>query len=110
MSIKTLKFSVLVGTLVVLCGVAAETNAQEPGWDSRIIVPREERAALQATPIEQRSYRPFHFYGNTVRRSYYRGNPLPLPRDYMATGNVLNSNASPTEARSGSISRNRRGQ
>jgi hypothetical protein len=22
-----------------------------------------------------------HFYGNMVRRYYYRGNPLPSPRD-----------------------------
>jgi hypothetical protein len=27
-----------------------------------------EREAIKRTPIEERPYRPLHFYGNTVRR------------------------------------------
>ena len=32
----------------------------------------EQRRQLRAMPIEQRPYRPFHFYGNTVRRRLAR--------------------------------------
>ncbi|MEL7498510.1 MAG: hypothetical protein AAFN77_12935 [Planctomycetota bacterium] len=32
----------------------------------------EQRRQLRAMPIEQRPYRPFHFYGNTVRRRMRR--------------------------------------
>lgn len=37
-------------------------------WDPRVIVSVEEREVIRQTPIELRSNRPFHFYGNSVRR------------------------------------------
>jgi hypothetical protein len=51
--------------------------ASEPGWSPNVIARGEERQQIRATPIEQRPYRPLHFYGNTVRRIHYRGTPLP---------------------------------
>ena len=35
------------------------------------------RREIEATPILERPYRPLHFYGNAVRRAYYRGSPQP---------------------------------
>jgi len=50
----------------------------EPGWYPYVIARGADRAIIESTPIEFRPYRPFHFYGNSVRRSYYRGSPLPF--------------------------------
>ena len=58
----------------------------EPGWTSRVFKIGEDRESTNSLPIIQRPYRPLHFYGNTVRRWYYRGNPLPLPADLIETG------------------------
>ena len=53
----------------------------EPTWYPYVIARGDDRARIEATPIEFRPYRPMHFYGNTVRRTYYRGTPVPLPTD-----------------------------
>ncbi len=50
----------------------------EPGWYPYVIARGADRAIIESTPIELRPYRPFHFYGNTVRRNYYRGNTSPF--------------------------------
>jgi hypothetical protein len=44
---------------------------------------------IDSTPIVDRPNRPFHFYGNTVRRKYYRGSPLPRPADVVEGGEAL---------------------
>lgn len=67
----------------LLAGVLV--HAQEPGWYGRVVLPEAERQVIEATPILQRPYRPLHFYGNTVRRQYYRGRSLPGLRD-LGTG------------------------
>ena len=77
-----MKRTLLAMSLLLLLSSAAQA---EPGWDGRVIMRGANRQAVQSTPILTRSYRPFHFYGNTVRRRHYRGNPLPMPRD-MARG------------------------
>ena len=69
--------------LALALGAAVPLNAQEPRWTGRILKVGPERAAMDALPIEQRPYRPLHFYGNTVRRQYYRGTPVPMPRDFV---------------------------
>ncbi len=61
-------------------------NPVETGWYPRVFVSGSTKIQIKSTPIEMRPNRPFHFYGNTVRRQYYRGNPLPLPRDFARTG------------------------
>lgn len=53
----------------------------EPGWRHGVVLFGEERDAKDATPILEREYRPLHFYGNTVRREYYRGSVRPTIGD-----------------------------
>ena len=44
-----------------------------------VVVARGEvKEEIESTPILDRPNRPFHFYGNTVRREYYRGSPPSL--------------------------------
>jgi hypothetical protein len=62
-------------------GSRVSRNPQEPGWARPTFARPEQQAVIEATPIHQRPYRPLHFYGNTVRRRYYRGVAIPLPRD-----------------------------
>ena len=58
-------------------------QAQEPNWTYGVIRVGDDRDAIKSTPITERPYRPLHFYGNTVRRMYYRGTPIPAPRDVV---------------------------
>lgn len=44
-----------------------------PGFSPSIIATGEERRRIQSTPITHRPNRPLHFYGNAVRRAYWRG-------------------------------------
>ena len=62
---------------------ASAASAQEPGWWGVVFAQGEQQRRIEATPILERPYRPFHFYGNTVRRQFYRGTPLPEPRDFI---------------------------
>jgi len=57
---------------------SASATGAEPGWSPVIIATGEYRRQIEALPIEHRPYRPLHFYGNTVRRIYHRGSPLPI--------------------------------
>jgi hypothetical protein len=56
-------------------GLTDPATAQDPGWSPVIIPTGAYRDQIKSMPIEQRPYRPLHFYGNSVRRSYYRGTP-----------------------------------
>ena len=69
-------------TAIVLFASSAEA-AQEPGWKGTIVARGELRQEIESTPILERPYRPLHVYGNTVRREYYRGAAMPLPRDVV---------------------------
>lgn len=70
--------------VLLACGLfTSSAAAQEPGWWGVVIAPEPIRSQVRSTPIIQRPYRPFHFYGNTIRRRYYRGTPLPAPRDIV---------------------------
>lgn len=60
--------------------IAAE-HAGEPGWTHGVVLFGDARKKKDATPILEREYRPFHFYGNTVRRQYYRGTSVPSVTD-----------------------------
>jgi len=78
-------------TLALLAwGLFASTAAaQEPGWWGVVIAPESIRPQIESTPIIHRPYRPLHFYGNTVRRQYYRGTIVPVPRDFVQGGSAL---------------------
>jgi hypothetical protein len=68
--------------LLVLAGLSCSrptATALEPGWSGNVVAFGRERARIEATPIIYRNYRPFHFYGNTVRRRYYHGTAVPRP-------------------------------
>jgi|GEM_PF-911324 len=73
------------------CGLTASPSAQaaekrqgEPGWMPVVVARGELREQIESMPIEARPYRPLHFYGNTVRRRYYRGTALPTAREVAA--------------------------
>jgi hypothetical protein len=67
--------------VVVACSlIVSPASAGEPGWSPVIIATGDYRKEIESLPIEQRPYRPLHFYGNTVRRIHYRGTPLPIPQ------------------------------
>lgn len=83
------RFSLIAALGISSTLLTAELPAQEPGWTSRVLKLGPEREISEQTPILERPYRPLHFYGNAVRRNYYRGNPLPMPRDILITGAFL---------------------
>lgn len=59
-------------------GVLAEMGQPRLGGGYPIIARGAQREIIQNTPIELRPNRPFHFYGNTVRRNYYGQSMLPF--------------------------------
>lgn len=69
--------------------MAGSAAAAEPGWSPIVLPTGEYREQIKSMPIEKRPYRPLHFYGNTIRRNYYRGNPAPMPRDIVTTATEL---------------------
>ena len=80
-----------LGALVAASAIAFSSTslAQEPGWTGQVIVPPEQRAVLESTPIIHRPYRPLHFYGNTVRRLHYHGRFWPSPQEMRRTAELL---------------------
>ena len=64
-------------------------DSDEPGWLGVVVARGELKEWIDSTPIVERPNRPFHFYGNTVRREYYRGSPLPRPSDFVNGGAAL---------------------
>ena len=58
--------------LLTMVGSDQAATAQGPGWYPFVIARGQDREKIQKSPIELRPYRPLHFYGNTVRRNYYR--------------------------------------
>jgi hypothetical protein len=60
---------------------SSTVSAREPDWARPIVMRPRHREFVDSTPVRLRPNRPFHVYGNTVRRMYYRGQALPRPRD-----------------------------
>jgi hypothetical protein len=79
MKLRVLMASALMYLLVLI----SPAYALEPGWSSVVASRGTRHKQLQSTPILCRPYRPFHVYGNTVRRIHYRGSPLPQRRDFV---------------------------
>jgi len=85
-----LRHQLLVCSIVIsLCCFAIPTAAQEPGWWGVVIADDATKARIEQVDILQRPYRLFHFYGNTVRRMYYRGNLRPTLRDVGSSVRAL---------------------
>ncbi|MCH5374470.1 MAG: hypothetical protein JJ992_10865 [Planctomycetes bacterium] len=76
-----------ITTWIVAAGLWAgcmnSSSAQEPDWRGVIVARGETRQEIESTDILVRPYRPLHFYGNTLRRRYYRGWATPLPQDVV---------------------------
>lgn len=70
---KRLGILAILGSLLF---VSAAT-ANEPGWEGGIIRFGADRERIRSMHILDRPYRPFHVYGNVVRRLYYRGRIWP---------------------------------
>lgn len=82
-----------------LLAVLDSAQAQEPSWSGPVFASPTQREEIERTDIRLRAYRPFHFYGNTVRRMYYRGNPWPSLRDLNeATRALMPSQPEPRPA------------
>jgi len=86
---RTHKLAAIVFAAVVFTATflfpAPRLTAAEPGWTRNAIKTPGERAYYRNIPVEQRPYRPLHFYGNAVRRRYYRGRTAPQRRDVTQT-------------------------
>ena len=93
--IKLSHFFVAVFVLVALAATSHSLLAQEPIWYPYVIARGQDRAVIENTPMELRPYRPFHFYGNTVRRLHYRGNPFLAPRDLVRGSSVWLQRSNP---------------
>jgi hypothetical protein len=86
----------ITASLISIAGVPQAASAmeppaghpvsREPSWTYGVIRVGDDRDAIKSMPITDRPYRPLHFYGNTVRRMYYRGTPMPAPRDVLGAG------------------------
>jgi hypothetical protein len=71
---------ILVSGLVVS---TASAVGSETGWVPVIVARGELKQQIESTPIVERPNRPFHFYGNTVRRQYYRSQGATAPREFV---------------------------
>jgi hypothetical protein len=80
---------VLSMVVVFAAPTAARAADQEPGWLGVVVARGELKKEIDSTPIVDRPNRPFHFYGNTVRRRYYRGSGVPRPADFAKGGAAL---------------------
>lgn len=77
-----------VFTLVVLFNVPVQAAAPYE-WDPTVIAFGEKRRQIEQTPVLHRKNRPFHFYGNTVRRRHYQGRTLPSLNEFQQGMRVL---------------------
>lgn len=87
---RTIIAAIILSTLVVFLAPAASRAADnEPGWLGVVVARGELKQEIESTPILERPNRPFHFYGNTVRREFYRGTGVPRPGDFLKGGAAL---------------------
>lgn len=64
---------ICIFALIVVFGIPDDSVRADPGWSPVIVATGSYRSQIRSMPIEQRPYRPLHFYGNTIRRRHYRG-------------------------------------
>ncbi|HAY82869.1 MAG TPA: hypothetical protein DCY79_23925 [Planctomycetaceae bacterium] len=69
--------SFVAGVFVLMVLASAPLSAAPHGWNPNVLTFGEERQQIEQTPVLLRKNRPFHFYGNTVRRRHYYGRTLP---------------------------------
>jgi hypothetical protein len=83
-----MKHSAAVIALMLSASFAGPALA-EPGWNPTVIATGPLKTQIDNTNILLRPYRPFHFYGNTVRRRHYRGRATPTLQDMRQSVRVL---------------------
>jgi len=66
---------ILASGIIFLAPGMASAASNEPGWLGVVVARGELKQQIESTPILERPNRPFHFYGNAVRREYYRFSP-----------------------------------
>lgn len=72
------KTATLIGlVLVSLTYMGETTEAQDTGYYPYVFARGNDRQRIRSMPIELRPNRPFHFYGNSVRRRYYGRPAIP---------------------------------
>ena len=75
---RTIYAAIVLSTLVVVFSPASSVAADNgTGWLGVVVARGDLKQEIESTPILERPNRPFHFYGNTVRRRYYRGTTAP---------------------------------
>ena len=79
----------ILGTGILFSGPDTAAASSETGWLGVVVARGELKEWIDSTPIVDRPNRPFHFYGNAVRRKYYRGNAAPRPKDLVEGGAAL---------------------
>ena len=80
---------IVAAGLVLAAPSVASAESNEPGWLGVVVARGDLKQWIDSTPIVDRPNRPFHFYGNTVRRQYYRGTSAPRPSDLAKAGAAL---------------------
>lgn len=75
------KLALLLLAFAFSIPMANTVLAREPGWRNEVIARGAERRRIRSMHIIHRPYRPLHFYGNSIRRSYYRGVLRPTSQD-----------------------------
>jgi hypothetical protein len=70
---------ILAGGMWMAVPTKASAQAGETGYIPVIVARGELKEWIHSMPIEARPNRPLHFYGNTVRRNYYRNSPAARP-------------------------------
>ena len=71
----------ILSTVMLFASPSTASAASETGWLGVVVARGELKQQIEATPILERPNRPFHFYGNTVRRQYYRGSAMSRSGD-----------------------------
>ncbi len=87
LQVSVTMFTPLLLTLIFLS--QSPSVAAEPDWYPYVFARGSDRVCIQNMPMHKRPYRPMHFYGNTIRRSYHRGYSAPLPRDIAQGARTL---------------------
>ena len=83
------RFVAFAGLVVMVFASLSSVCASETGWSGAISPLSPEAQQIRQQPMLERPNRPFHVYGNTMRRMHYRGNPLPAPRDFSGSTGAM---------------------
>lgn len=87
-SVSRLRLSLIV---FIAFWVSSEKTSfgREPDWQREILARGRQAERIRSQEIIHRPYRPFHFYGNTIRRLHYRGSGRPTANDIRRSFTVL---------------------